>query len=55
MFSERGTLLELKKLESFLQLELVDTGLVYHILWFILGANNNNNNNNMQNLFVPVY
>ena len=54
MFSERGTLLELKKLESFLQLELVDTGLVYHILWFILGANNNNNNN-MQNLFVPVY
>ena len=53
MFSERGTLLELKKLESFLQLELVGTGLVYHILWFILGANNNNNN--MQNLFVPVY
>lgn len=51
MFSERGTLLELNKSESFLQLELVDTGSVYHILWFILGANNNN----MQNLFVPVY
>lgn len=51
MFSERGTLLELNKSESFLQLELVDTGFVYHIVWFILGANNNN----MQNLFVPVY